>query len=85
MNQEDYQEDSEVEETPAPVFYVDAYQLQYLMNIRAQIAESRAVQVLNWHAENLAVVAAADGESRGRLAIIDILLDSAKLVDQLPQ
>lgn len=63
---------------PEPVkFYLNEVQINFLLDLKNAIIVDRAYQVLEWEASNLAVVAAADGFSRGKLDLIDLILNSA--------
>jgi hypothetical protein len=77
MEDEDLTLDSEEYPEKEIKFYLDEFQFNFLQQLKDSIIEERAYQVLEWEATNLAVVAAADAFSRGKLHLIDLIINSA--------
>lgn len=78
--QQDNQQAEQEEESRKLKWLVTQDQEVFLLKIREQLLTERAYEVLNMSQETMFSAAQANGFSRGRLALIDELIQAAQVV-----
>lgn len=74
-------EEQPLDDNNEPIgWFITPEQLQYLQQMREVLIYESAYNILNWQADNLAIVAAANGCQRGKIELIDALIKTARVI-----